>query len=165
VLPGQEKTATFAPFSDFPNLHPLVVHFPIVLLLLAVLTQLAGIFMFRKELSWVTLFLLLGGFAGAILASQVFHPHASGLVDRVQEILDTHEQYASITIWLAGIALVFKIISHFFLGNKRWGEWIIFLVIAGSALTVALAGHLGSQMVYLEDVGPKGNKLEQHHDE
>ncbi len=161
----QKETSLFAPFRDFPNLHPLVVHFPIVLLLLAVLTQFAGVFIFRKELSWVTLFLLLTGFAGAILASQVFHPHASGLTDKVQEILETHEQYASLTMWLSGIALLFKIISHFFLERKPWAEWIIFIVIAGSALTVGLAGHLGSQMVYLEDVGPKGNKLEQHHEE
>ncbi len=41
-------------FSDFPNLHPLVVHFPIVLILLSVVLQ--GILLFKDyyQIKWVT---------------------------------------------------------------------------------------------------------------
>lgn len=55
-----------ADLEDFPTLHPLVVHFPIVLLLLAALSQIAGLFVFNNELSWVTLFLIASGFIGAM---------------------------------------------------------------------------------------------------
>lgn len=39
-----------ASMDDFSNLNPLVVHFPIVLLLLAVFTQLASFFLWKKKM-------------------------------------------------------------------------------------------------------------------
>ena len=159
-IPGT-ASSIFAPYSEFPNLHPMVVHFPIVLLLLALLAQFIGLFGFRPQLSWFTLLLLLGGFVGALLASQVFHPHTTGLPEKIKEILETHEYYANLTTWLAGAAFVFKAISHF-TKRKTWAEVIIFLLITGSAVSVSLAAHLGSQMVYIEEVGPGGNYIEQH---
>jgi uncharacterized membrane protein len=159
---NDENTAVFKPFSEFPNLHPLVVHFPIVLILLAFLSQLASFFVFRKQLSWVTILLLIGGLLGAFMASSVFHPHTTGLSENMMEMLEAHEFYASLTTWLAAIALLIKLISHFALSRKMWAEIVVLAVLAGSAVTVSLAGHLGAQMVHVEDIGPKGNYLEQH---
>jgi len=158
----QDSNSKFAPLVDFPNLHPMVVHFPIVLLLLAFFSQLAALFVYRKPLSWVTLFLLAGGFLGAILASRVFHVHPEGLPASVHDVFEAHEGLAYITLWLSGIALVFKIISHFVFDTKKWAELIVLLVILGAAITVTLTGHLGAEMVYLDQVGPGGNMVEQH---
>ncbi|HHG84722.1 MAG TPA: hypothetical protein ENJ82_08225, partial [Bacteroidetes bacterium] len=76
---GHETKLLKADFDDFPTLHPLVVHFPIVLLLLAALAQLGSLLIFKHELSWVTMLLLLFGFTGAWLAGSIVHPHTSGL--------------------------------------------------------------------------------------
>ncbi len=151
----------FSDFSEFPNLHPLFIHFPVVLLLLSFFSMAAGLFVFRTPLSWVTMALLAGGFTGAILASQVYYPQVAELPARTYEIFEKHRLFADITTWLAGTALLFKVISHFVLRNKTWAEIIVLLVIMASAVTVSLAGHLGSQMVYLKNVGPQGNYLEQ----
>ncbi len=156
------KSPLFAPFSTFPNLHPLVVHFPVVLLLVAFLSQLAAFFLWKKELGWITLVLLAGAFAGALLASQVFHPHAHDLAPQAQKVLEAHESNALWTLWLSGIALLLKAVSQFFLKQNRWMEILVFLVITGSVVTVSLTGHLGSQLVFIEEVGPGGNYLEQH---
>jgi len=156
------ESTIFAPFSAFPNLHPMVVHFPVVLLLIAFLSQLAGLFLLKKESGWLTLLLLSGAFIGAMLATQVFHPHAHDLAPQVQKVLEEHESLASWTLWLSGIALLLKGISQLLLKQNRWLEIIIFLIITGSAITVTLAGHLGSQLVFIEEVGPGGNNLEQH---
>lgn len=156
------KESEFASLDEFPNLHPFVVHFPIVLLLLAFLSQLLGLFALREKFSWITLFLLLAGFVGAVLAAEVFHAHVGELPQNILNVYESHEYYGKATTWLAGIALVLKIISHFWLKRKTWAEIIVFLVITGSALTVSLAGHLGSQMVHIENVGPQGNYLEEH---
>jgi len=163
-VPGTQKSV-FASFKDFPNLHPMVVHFPIVLLFLAFITQLLGFFMYRKEFSWITLFLLLGGFIGAVLATQVFHAHAGGVSEHVHKIFETHEYYGKATLLLSGIALVLKILSHFLLRRKLWAEIIVFLVVTASTVTVGLAGHLGSQLVNIENVGPQGHHLVKHHNE
>ncbi|MCB9334361.1 MAG: hypothetical protein H6574_25210 [Lewinellaceae bacterium] len=67
------STIVEAKWSDFPTLHPLLVHFPIVLLLLAFFTQLLALFVWKKEFSLLTGILLLGGFVGAYLVSTFFH--------------------------------------------------------------------------------------------
>ncbi len=149
-----------AELQDFPTLHPLVVHFPIVLLLLAALSQIAGLFFFKNELNWVTLFLIAGGFAGAYIAGSYVHPHTAGLSDLAEKILLEHENYASYTTWLGGIAFLLKAASHFFLKRKLWGEIIVALVLAASAYTVSTAGHYGAQLIHIEGVGAKGEFIE-----
>ncbi|MFW5705620.1 MAG: hypothetical protein ACOCX8_01335 [Bacteroidota bacterium] len=44
-------------------------------------------------------------------------------------------------------ALLVKISSHFFLNRKTWIEVLTTFLIAGTAVMVSLAGHLGSQLV------------------
>ena len=151
-----------AAFDEFPNLHPLFVHFPLILLLLSFFSQLFSFFIFREALSYVTMALLLGGFTGAYLASQVFHPHVGDLPARVAEIFETHETLANWTLWLSGITLLLKIISHFVFRMKALSEIIILLMIGTLGFLVSYTGHLGSQMVFIEGVGPQGKYLEGH---
>jgi len=47
--------------------------------------------------------------------------------------------------------------------QKKWIEVIALLFLLGSAVTVSLAGHHGSELVYKQGIGPKGEKLEQEH--
>ena len=53
-------------------------------------------------------------------------------------------------------------------GQKRWFEVLVFLVLAFSGYSVGWAGHYGSQLVYIEGVGPQGkylgNESEEGHD-
>jgi len=150
-----------APLDDFPTLHPLVVHFPIVLLLIAVASQLGSLFVFKKELSWVTLFLLIGGFAGAYAASNFVHPHTAALSPFTQQVLEEHEEFAYLTVWIAGIALGLKALSHFVLKRNVIGEIVVTLLLFGSAYTVSTAGHYGAQLTHVETVGYEDESAEE----
>lgn len=154
------STIVEAKLSDFPSLHPLLVHFPIVLLLLAFLTQLLALFVWNKEFSLLTGILLLGGFVGAYLVSTFFHPHTGELSEAAQQVLDLHDRYAEYTVWASGIALLLKAASHFFLKRKLWMEVLVVVAIAGAAWSVSHAGHYGATLVHLHGVGPQGNHLE-----
>ncbi|MDZ7846512.1 MAG: hypothetical protein U5L96_06965 [Owenweeksia sp.] len=149
-----------ANFDDFPNLHPLLVHFPIVLLLLAALLAIGNIFFSKKELDWVVTIVIGLGALGAYAAGRWFHPHAHDLTAHMQAVLDQHDLYADWTIWLSITAFVLQLISQFILKQKRWAVILVSLVLIGAAYTVSQAGHYGSQLVHIEGVGPQGNYLE-----
>lgn len=68
--------------------------------------------------------------------------------------------YATWTLWLSGIAVLLKAGSHFFMKRAVWAEVVAVLVLLASAYTVSVAGHHGSQLVFIEDVGPQGKYLE-----
>jgi uncharacterized membrane protein len=162
----QEMNSTIieARLSDFPSLHPLLVHFPIALLLLAFLTQLLALIVWKKELSLITGILLLGGFAGAYLVSTFFHPHTGELGTAAQQVLDLHDQYADYTILASGIALLLKAVSHFILKRRLWVEILVVVAIAGAVWSVSKAGHYGATLVHLHGVGPQGKYLETDED-
>ena len=154
------STIVKARLSDFPTLHPLLVHFPIVFLLLAFLTQFLALFVWKKEFSLLTGILLLGGFGGAYLVSMFFHPHTGELSEAAQQVLGLHDRYADYTIWISGIALLLKAVSHFLLKRKLWMEILVVAAIAGAAWSVSHAGHYGATLVHLHGVGPQGKYLE-----
>ncbi|MGB7843342.1 MAG: DUF2231 domain-containing protein [Salinimicrobium sp.] len=150
-----------AAFSEFPNLHPLVVHFPVVLIPLALLFQIMSFFWRSKAMSATAMLLLAIGITGGFLASFLFHPEIGELDMKVQEVFDTHKSYAYYTLYLGGGALLLKVISYFLIDNNRIAEIIVLLLLLAGSYTVAYSGHLGSQMVYIEGIGPQGKHLEE----
>ncbi len=144
----------------FDNLHPLVVHFPIVLLLFAALFQGIQLFVLKRNLDWVIFLLIGSGFIGAYVAGAYVHPHTHGLTDIAQSVLDNHDQYADWTVWSSALAAVLKGISLFWVKLRRGFEIAVFLVMAFSAFSVSQAGHYGAQLVYIQGVGPQGQFLE-----
>ncbi|MCX6180301.1 MAG: hypothetical protein NT150_00040 [Bacteroidetes bacterium] len=148
--------------DSFPNYHPLIAHFPIVLLIVAALLQLIGLFVFKKEMSWIVMGILLAGVITTFLATNVFHAHAKDLSEKVNEMFELHEKMAYLTLWTSLLALVAKIASHFFLLGKRWAEIVVTLLLFTSAITVSITGHHGAKLVYIEGVGPQGKCVEMH---
>ena len=146
--------------DEFDNLHPLVVHFPIVLLLFAALLQLIQLFVLKRNLDWVILLLIGTGFIGAYVAGTFVHPHTHGLTDIAQKVLENHDKYADWTVWSSALAAVLKIISLFWVKLNRGFEIAVFLVMAFAAFSVSQAGHYGAQLVYIQGVGPQGQFLE-----
>lgn len=146
--------------AQFPNYHPLVVHFPIVLLLVAAAMQIANLYFKSKAYNYSIVALTIGGFIGALLAAIAFHPEpVHNLNATARNMFETHETFAAITLWVSGAASLFKIWSLF--NNKKWIEGMALVLLLGSAVTVSVAGHYGSALVYKQGVGPEGNKLSQ----
>lgn len=72
------STANDSPgISDFPNYHPLIVHFPLVLLLAAGILQIAIVFMDHpgKSYNYAVTAATVTGFITALLAATVLHAH------------------------------------------------------------------------------------------
>ena len=151
-----------AGLTEFPTIHPMIVHFPIVLLIVAAFVQIASFFVFRRELGWMVVVFVLIGAIGAYLASYVYHPHTTGLNANAERLLLEHELYADYTVWLSIGGLFAKVMSQFALKRAWWSEAVVTLLLIGSAVAVALAGHHGAELVHKEGVGAKGAFLEMH---
>ena len=152
--------APAAPVTEFPTLHPLIVHFPIMLILMAAAFQIVSLTVFRREMGWTVIVLSAMGVVGAYLSSNVFHPHTQGLTENAQRLLEEHELYAQYSLWLAGAGFILKLTSEVLLKRQWWSEAAVTVVLLGAAIAVAVAGHHGAELVHKEGVGPRGDFLE-----
>ncbi len=150
-------------FSDFPNLHPLVVHFPIVLILLSVVLQAILLFRDYNQIKWATLFVMGAAFVGAVLASYVFHAHTGKLSENAAKIYERHEDYAFYTVWLSGLTFLLQGIGLFYKLHQRSFTALVFVGALVAAVFVSIAGHQGAKLVYVEGVGPQGKNLMKGH--
>lgn len=158
-----DESKVTAALSDFPNLHPLIVHFAIVLIIVAAGLQLVNLWLKKSEIGWITTVILFGGVASALLAAKLFHPHTHGLGAHAQLVLDQHDLWADWTINTAIVALVLQLSGHFLFKGKKWITFLAAVVLITSAYSVSRAGHYGAQLVHLEGVGPQGKFLELEH--
>lgn len=158
-----DESKVDASFNDFPTLHPIIVHFAIVLIILAAVLQLLNINLMKNEISWIVTGILLVGVAAAWFASKNFHPHTHGLSEHAKLVLAQHDKWADLTIYFGFIALALQIVNHFVFKAKRWASALVAIVLAISAYSVAHAGHYGAQLVHIEGIGPQGKYLEMEH--
>jgi uncharacterized membrane protein len=161
IVYAQESTSP--PVEDFPNYHPLVVHFPLVLLIVAAIMQFGVLIFKSKAYNYAVTALTVVGFLSGLLAAFIFHAHPSHNISaQAHHIFETHEKFAFATLWISGIASVFKIASLF--TYRKWLEIVSLLLLLACATTVSIAGHHGSELVYKQGIGPKGEKLENEHE-
>lgn len=147
--------------DNFPSYHPLAVHFPIVLLIIAAIIQIIALFSEYKVLHYLVAGITVFGFIGAYVASSILHPHTVPLSPTATALLESHEQFASYTIWLSGLASALKLSTLF--KKKKIIEISTAFVLLITAITVSVAGHHGAGLVHKFGIGPKGNYLEQNH--
>jgi uncharacterized membrane protein len=149
------------------NIHPLVVHFPIALLLVYSLITLLPMKKWLPRVAWddVATVLLVCGFAGAFMALQTGEI-AAYLARPNRDLLEAHELFANATSWMyglliAGKVLVFVQTRSFFskvptffqkgiasLGALLTHRTVVILLALFGLLALFLTGALGGIMVY-----------------
>ena len=158
-----DESKVTADLDDFPTLHPLIVHFAIVLIIVAAGLQLLNIYLVKKEIGWIVTGILLVGVAAAWFAAKNFHPHTHGISEHAKLVLDQHDKWADWTINSGIVAWLLQIANIFVFQTKRWALAIVASVLVLSAYSVSRAGHYGSQLVHIEGIGPQGKFLEMEH--
>lgn len=160
-----EHATTIESLDEFPNYHPLVVHFPIVLLLIAAAMQLFGFFIKSEGYHRTILALAALGYASAYFAAAWRHPHIDPemVSDAIKYVFDEHQLYAKWAVWLGGAGALAKAVELYF---KRKVVFVILttLLLIGAAGAVSLSGHHGAELVHKHGVGTQGKYLETHED-
>lgn len=142
--------------------HPLTVHFPIALLVFAMLTRLANRFI-GKSSGWLintsrlllyagTVFAWIAVYTGNLADTHV----ARSLCDPT--VVEHHERLSYITGWVFTSAVLLdltRLLPLKFLDwiQKSWKEWLIIgLLLAGTSY-LGYTSHLGARLVYQQAAG------------
>lgn len=130
------------------SLHPVLIHFPIVLYLTAVLLEAVAFFRRDTRLAWTARLLLLLGTVSTLFAfvcGNFAHIWAarSGIS---QEALEYHEFLATVTSWLFVALTAWRILVD--LENRRvqHGLWLAAASIA--CVMLVFTGYYGGELVY-----------------
>ena len=136
---------------DTSHLHPMIVHFPIALIIVGFLADFLSLFFSKKEpsLSKIGFYLMLLGTLGAIsavLAGEFFtNSHFTG---KPGFILESHELFAKTTMVIMILASIIRSILVFVKKEVSAIKYVVFVLIAVAAATVSYTGYLGGNLVY-----------------
>jgi uncharacterized membrane protein len=131
-------------------LHPLIVHFPIALLMVSVVLDALGVGFRRASLTQAGFYTLIIGSLGAAAAVLTGPEHAAKDATSLT-ILHRHELFAALMV-LCCLILVGMRLGNV---NGLYGTGAVGYLALGVVLIVCivLTGHFGGQMVYDHGVG------------
>lgn len=133
-----------------PNIHPMIVHFPVVLLMFAVLFDVIGLFL--PKIDWLKKSALVLYFLGTIAAAVAFitgRAASDGLNIPATAInaVNDHADWAEITLWFFSIYTIIRLTTGYF--SKLLKKVIV--------IPIVLLGLIGIYFLY--QTGDHGAKL------
>ena len=138
------------------NLHPVVIHFPVALLFTYGIIDIIGIVFHRQFLLKTALLLLIlaviSAFLGVLTGNQAAAAFSSW-TDKSLQVLNRHQTYASVVMWLSTAFLVLRI---FLVVKKKFNGWIKYVFIVFALVLIFLlfkTGENGWEMVKKYGVG------------
>ena len=131
------------------HLHPMLVHFPIALVIFGFLAEIAFIF-FKKEVSLNKMgyYLLIVGTLAAIvtwLTGNFFTSEMDGAAGKIRE---AHELFATITLVLLLVTSILRTTLMILKNENSLLKKVSFLLYGLAVLTVSITGNLGGSLVY-----------------
>jgi uncharacterized membrane protein len=136
-----------------PNLHPLIVHFPIALLLVAVLLELVAILRRKPVISRAAWWNQIAGSAGLALAvaSGLFAESTVRIGDDARALFERHEQIAFAATTLFALLLFWRIGSRGEIPSR--GRTLFLLCLAAGGALLVAGAFSGGELVYLHGIG------------
>lgn len=131
------------------HFHPMLVHFPIALIIVGFLAESASL-IFKKEkwLKETSYYCLIIGACAAVvgyLSGEFFTGEITGAAGELKE---THELWAKIAMYTMLANSAFRIILHYLKSENPLLMKISFAVYFISALSVGISGYFGGSLVY-----------------
>ncbi len=145
-----------------PNIHPLIVHFPIALLLVAALIDFVGVWV-RKSASvrWMATTLYTLGALTAFAALRTGEQAADmmNIPAMAQTTLTSHADWAHYTLYFFGGYALVRLIAGFADKKNRLGVSLpLFLIGAGGMFLVYQTAEHGGELVYAHGIGVQAVK-------
>ena len=131
------------------HFHPMLVHFPIALVVFGFMAELAGLY-FKKEvcLSKIGFYLLIFGTLAAVAAWLTGTIFTSEMAGAAGEIRETHELFAWITLGTLLAAAAIRIFIQSKNEENTKLKWIAFVLYGLAAISVSITGFFGGTLVF-----------------
>ena len=144
---------------DTTHLHPMIVHFPIALLIVGFLFDLFGAIFNKHFFSKTGFYLLILGTLGVLAAYISGNIAGDGVseVGTLKQALENHEDAAQISLWLMVIASIVRIaivLLKKYSGVFKWAAIVLFLA---GILSIARTGYYGGELVFKHAAGVQLN--------
>ena len=144
---------------DTSHLHPMIVHFPIALVMVGFLFDAVSFFFKKDFFSKAGFYLLILGTLGVIAAYFSGQYAGSGITEAgtLKEALETHEEAAELTLWLMTGAALVRI--AFVLLKKYSGalKGVAFALFLLGVISIVRTGAYGGELVYKHAAGVQLN--------
>jgi len=146
--------------DDFPTLHPMVVHVPVIMIPLAFLFGIISLFFTNRYLVALSVVFALAGALGGYIAAFPMHPHTRGLSEAAIRTLQQHDFFAYSTLGITASSVVIGVFALLKPGFFSKGLLVVALLLA--SLCVSVTAHYGGTLTYIHGVGVNGNYLDKH---
>ena len=135
---------------NIAHIHPMMVHFPIALLMVGYLADLLFLFIKKEKcLSKLGLYLLVLGTLAALMAflsGSVFTNHPTS--GSIFPVFENHELFALLTIISAVVTLTVRLYAVITKKDETSLKWVVFALYTLTACFISITGFLGGYMVY-----------------
>src|SRR2546426_1274162 len=136
--------------------HPQIVHFPIALLIFSVVFDLIGratdsAWWRKASMALLVMAVALG--VTAILTGEFVGDRAENLQHIPEATVDAHGDVGKLAIWLAGGALLARLIEGGAGAARPIVGGLALLLQLAAAVTVGVAAHRGGKLVYRHGAG------------
>jgi uncharacterized membrane protein len=139
--------------AHLQNIHPLVVHFPIALLLVAALLYLVGAALKKESAAWVGLWMLVLGLLGAVLsaATGLYASEGVMVAPSVRDaLLSRHRNLMVAVTALTGALTVWALLAR---PLPQRGRWVFLIGLIALCLLIARGADYGGRLVYDYNAG------------
>ena len=142
---------------DPTHLHPMIVHFPIALLMVGFLADAIGLFAKKDFFTKAGFYLLILGTLGVIATYITGNLAGEGVTEAgaLKQALEIHESAATLTLWLMVGAALIRIAMVVLKKYTGIFKWIAFAVFFIGVLSIARTGYYGGELVYKHAAGVK----------
>lgn len=144
---------------DLTHLHPMIVHFPIALLIVGFITDLVSLFLKQDFWEKAGLYLLILGALGTIAALLSGEQAGSGIAEQglLKQAIEQHEGAADLAVWLISATAIIRIaliLWKKYTGAFKIAALILFFISVGA---IARTGYYGGKLVYEHAAGVELN--------
>ena len=144
---------------DTTHLHPMIVHFPIALLIVGFLLDLIGAILNKDFFSKTGFYLLILGTMGVIAAYISGNIAGDGVSEAgaLKQALENHEDAAQLSLWLMVIASIVRIVIVLLKKYSGVFKWVAVVLFLTGILSIARTGYYGGELVFKHAAGVQLN--------